>query len=324
MRRLLIVGCGDVGMRMLHLLRGRYRLYALSRSPQRHALLRSHGITPLPGDLDRPDSLARLAGLPHDVLHFAPPPSAGERDARTANLIRALRKARSIPQRLVYISTSGVYGDCGGDVVEEHAPLRPQTDRARRRVDAERQLRSWGLASGISVVILRVPGIYAADRLPLERLRSGTPALAAAEDGYSNHVHADDLARIVLAALARGRTQRAYNACDGDWLKMGDYFDLVAARSGLPAPARVSRQEAEHRLPETLMSFLRESRRLDNRRLRRELRLRLRYPTVAAGVAAAPAPGVPLASPLRRRLSDFHARCTERTDKAQWTRCCWC
>lgn len=287
MRRLLIVGCGDLGLRMVPLLRGRYRLYALNRSPERHALLRARGITPLTGDLDDPDSLARLAGLPHDVLHFAPPPSGGERDARTANLIRALRKARSIPQRLVYISTSGVYGDCGGGVVEEHAPLRPQTDRARRRVDAERQLRAWGRASGVAVVILRVPGIYAADRLPLARLRAGTPALADAEDAYSNHIHAEDLARIVLAAAARGRSQRAYNACDGDWLKMGQYFDLVAERFGLQRPPRVSRQEAERQLPETLLTFLRESRRLDNQRLRRELRLRLRYPSVAAGVAAA-------------------------------------
>jgi nucleoside-diphosphate-sugar epimerase len=287
MRRLLIVGCGDVALRMVGLLRGRYRLYALSHSEQRHDLLRQHGIVPLPGDLDEPETLARLAGLPHDILHFAPPPSQGPLDSRTSNLIQALRRGRSIPQRLVYISTSGVYGDCGGEVVDEAHPLRPQSDRARRRVDAERMLRAWGRHGGVSVMILRVPGIYAADRLPIERIRSRTPTLARPEDAYTNHIHADDLARIVLAALSRGRAGRVYNAADGSWLKMGDYFDLVAERFGLPLPPRISRQEAEQRVPEVLLSFMRESRRLCNRRLREELRVRLLYPTVHQGLAEA-------------------------------------
>lgn len=285
MKRLLIVGCGDVGMRMLPLLRGRYRLFALTRSGERDSTLRALGVTPLAGDLDDAQSLCRLAGLPHDVLHFAPPPGAGARDGRTGNLIRALQKARSIPQRLVYISTSGVYGDCGGRLVHEHEPLRPQTERALRRADAERQLRAWGRRSGVGVVILRVPGIYAADRLPLQRLRAGTPALAGPEDPYTNHIHADDLARTVLAALARGRGQRAYNASDDSALRMGEYFDLVADSFGLPRAPRISRQEAQERIPEALLSFMRESRRLANTRLHRELRLRLRYPTVAQGLA---------------------------------------
>ena len=288
MKRLLIVGCGDVGMRMLPLLRGRYRLFALTRSGrERDATLRALGVTPLAGDLDDAQSLCRLAGLPHDVLHFAPPPGAGVRDERTGNLIRALQKARSIPQRLVYISTSGVYGDCGGGLVHEHQPLRPQTDRAVRRADAERQLRDWGRRSGVGVVILRVPGIYAANRLPLQRLRAGTPALVASEDPYTNHIHADDLARAVLAALARGRGQRSYNAADDSDLRMGEYFDLVADRFGLPRPPRVSGQTAGEHIPEALLSFMRESRRLANTRLRRELRLRLRYPTVVDGLASA-------------------------------------
>ena len=287
MRRLLIVGCGDLGLRLVPLLRNRYRLYALARSHERHALLRTQGVVPLAGDLDHAESLARLAGLPHDVLHFAPPPSGGEDDVRTANLIRALRKARSIPQRLIYISTSGVYGDRGGALVREHDALRPRTDRARRRVDAERRLREWGRGAGVRVVILRVPGIYAADRLPLERLRNATPVIEDREDAYSNHIHADDLAATVVAALARGRSQRVYNASDGTAMKMGQYFDLVARSFGLPIPPRVSRQQAEAALPASLLSFMRESRQLDNRRLRRELRVQLKYPSVREGVAAA-------------------------------------
>jgi nucleoside-diphosphate-sugar epimerase len=287
MRRLLIVGCGDVAMRLVPLLRNRYRLYALTRSPERHARLRMQGVVPLSGDLDDADSLSRLAGVPHDVLHFAPPPSCGEGDVRTANLIRALRNARSIPQRLIYISTSGVYGDCAGALVREHDGLRPQTDRARRRVDAERRLREWGRRAGVRVVILRVPGIYAADRLPLERLHSATPVIEDAQDSYSNHIHADDLAVVVVAALARGRSQRVYNTCDGTAMKMGQYFDLVANSFGLPFPPRVSREQAEAQLPPVLLSFMRESRRLDNARLRRELRVHLKYPSVREGLAAA-------------------------------------
>jgi nucleoside-diphosphate-sugar epimerase len=228
-----------------------------------------------------------LAGLPHDILHLAPPPSQGSLDSRTSNLIRALRRSGSIPQRLVYISTSGVYGDCSGALVDEPRPLRPQSDRARRRADAERLLRAWGRESGVRVMILRVPGIYAADRLPIERIQAGTPALTQPEDAYTNHIHADDLTRIVHAALARGRPGRIYNAADGSWLKMGDYFDLVAKSFDLPPPPRVSRMEAETLVSETLMSFMRESRRLSNRRMKQELRVRLRYPNVAAGLAEA-------------------------------------
>lgn len=272
---------------MVALVRGRYRVYALSRSPQQFAALRLLGIIPVRGDLDQPDTLAAIAGLAHDVVHFAPPPGRGVHDARTAHLIAALAKGRSLPQQLVYISTSGVYGDCGGELVAETRPVRPQTDRARRRADAERRLRDWGARSGVRISILRVPGIYAADRLPLARLEKGTPALKRDEDSYVNHVHADDLARIVVAALHHAHPNRMYNAVDDAPQKMGDYFDLVADRFGLPRPPRIARAEAAAIIPENLLSFMNESRRLVNRRIKRELRLKLRYPTVEEGIAAA-------------------------------------
>jgi nucleoside-diphosphate-sugar epimerase len=287
MRRLLIVGCGDVGLRTARALRGRWRVYALVRSGERHTQLRSSGIIPVTGDLDEPESLGRLGGLAQDVVHLAPPPGEGIRDARTASLLRALAKGGSLPRRLVYISTSGVYGDCGGAVVDETRGVRPGNDRARRRVDAERRLRAWGVEHGVQVSILRVPGIYAEGRLPLERLKAGTPALLPEQDPYTNHIHADDLARIVIAALSRGRAGRAYNASDDSWMKMGDYFDLVADEFGLPHPPRVSWETAQQTMPATLLSFMRESRRLANRRLKKELRVSLRYPSVAQGVSAA-------------------------------------
>jgi nucleoside-diphosphate-sugar epimerase len=189
----------------------------------------------------------------------------------------------------VYASTSGVYGDCRGEWVAESRAVQPQTPRAQRRVDAERQLRFFGRASGVRASVLRVPGIYAADRrggTPRERLRKGTPVLRAEDDVYTNHIHADDLARCLAAALWRGRPQRVYNASDASALKMGDYFDLAADLYGLPRPPRLARGTAQQQLPLMLLSFMGESRRLDTTRLQHELRVRLRYPHVRDGLRA--------------------------------------
>lgn len=290
--RILIVGCGDVGLRVARGLQGRVRLLALTSQPQRVPELRAQGLTPLLGNLDAPRSLARLAGLADRVVHLAPPdgePAAQWwRDLRTQALLRSLRR-RSGPASLVYASTSGVYGDCQGELVSEARAVQPRTPRAQRRVDAERQLRFFGRGTGTRVHILRVPGIYAPDRsggTPRERLLKGTPVLHARDDVYTNHIHADDLARAVQAALWRGGPQRVYNANDDTALKMGDYFDLAADLYGLPRPPRVARAGAEAQLPLVLLSFMSESRRLDNARLKRELRLRLRYPTVSDGLRA--------------------------------------
>lgn len=284
--RLLIVGCGDIGMRVARLLRGRYLLRALATSAARAAELRAQGVVPLIGDLDSPATLARLAGLADAVLHLAPPAPQGAADTRTRHLLQALARHGRV-RCLVYVSTSGVYGDAHGARFDETRALRPATDRARRRADAEQRLRWFGRASGARIALLRVPGIYAADRRgghPRERLARGTPVLAAADDVYTNHVHADDLARACVAALHRGLPQRAVHVCDDSEMRMGDYFDLVADLSSLPRPRRISREQAQRELSPLQLSFLSESRRLDNRRMKRELRLRLRYPTVREGL----------------------------------------
>lgn len=290
--RLLIVGCGDVGLRVARGLGTRVRVLALTSSADRVQDLRDRDITPLRGNLDAPRTLRRLAGLAQHVVHLAPPASdagtAWWRDLRTQALLRALR-LRTPPFAFVYASTSGVYGDCGGALVNEARPVRPQTPRAQRRVDAERQVRFFGRTTGAQACILRIPGIYAADRAggtPRERLAKGTPVLRSEDDVYTNHVHADDLARMVLAALWRGRPQRVYNASDDSQLKMGDYFDLAADLHGLPRPPRVPRSTAQDSLPLVLLSFMGESRRLDNTRVKRELRVRLRHPTVREGLLA--------------------------------------
>ena len=285
---LLIVGCGDVGLRVVKLLRGRWRLLALTSSPARCAALRAAGAVPLVGNLDAPATLARLAGLAQAVLHLAPPPTSGATDPRTANLLQALARKPGL-QRIVYGSTSGVYGDCAGARFDETRAVAPASDRARRRVDAEQRLRVFGRVTGARVTVLRIPGIYAGDREgghPRERVARGTPVLDAADDVFTNHIHADDLARACVAALHRGLPQRVVHASDDTEMKMADYFDLVADLAGLPRPPRVTRAQAASRLSTMQMSFMGESRRLVNRRLKRELRLRLKYPTVATGLLA--------------------------------------
>ena len=285
---LLIVGCGDVGLRVLRLLAGRWRVLALSSSPQRMAALRQAGAVPLAGNLDDPATLKRLAGLADAVLHLAPPPGQGAQDSRTRHLVHALMRGSRV-QRLVYGSTTGVYGDAAGAQFDETRPVAPATDRARRRVDAEACLRRFGRDHGVVVTLLRIPGIYAGDRPgghPRERLARGSPVLRAQDDVYTNHIHADDLARACVAALHRGAPQRVLHVCDDTDLRMGDYFDLAADLCGLPRPPRISRDEARQQLPAMQLSFMSESRRLRNQRLKAELRMVLRYPPVQQGLLA--------------------------------------
>jgi nucleoside-diphosphate-sugar epimerase len=283
--RLLIIGCGDVGLRVLRVLAGRWRVFALTSTPARAAALRAAGAVPLVGNLDDAATLARLAGLADRVLHLAPPARDGAADSRTRCLLAAL--ARRPPRALVYASTTGVYGDCQGDFIDETRALNPATDRAARRVDAEAQLRAFGRRHGTRITLLRIPGIYARDREgghPRERLARGTPVLRREDDVFTNHIHADDLARACVLALLRGLPQRAVNVCDDSQLLMGDYFDLAADLAGLPRPERITRAEAAERMSAMQLSFWSESRRLDNSRLKRELRLALRYPTPGEGL----------------------------------------
>ena len=284
--RLLIVGCGDVGMRLIPLLRSRFRVFALTSQSERLSELRSAGVIPILGNLDNPQSLYRLKGLADIVVHLAPPPMQGSLDQRTRNLVAILPRHG----KLVYVSTTGVYGDCKGAFFDETRPVAPVNARAERRVDAERVLRRWARHHEGKLSILRVPGIYAADRLPLERLRQGTPALLDADDVYTNHIHADDLAQIIALALFRAQPLRVYHTVDDSALKMGDYFDQGAAAFKLPLPPRVPRAELSKQVSPMLLSFMSESRRLSNERMKTELGVRLRWPAVSDLLASLPSP----------------------------------
>ena len=276
MKQLLVTGYGDIARRALPDLERAFRIARLARRLGR--------------DLDRPETL-ELEGA-HALLHCAPPPASGDTDTRTANLLAALAKASILPVRIVYVSTSGVYGDCGGERVGETRPVAPRTARAKRRVDAERRLSAWCSEHRVTLVVLRAPGIYAEDRLPLASLRERAPVLRTEDDVYTNHIHADDLARATARALGDDAPPGIYNVADDSELRMGDWMDLVAARHGLPRPPRLARAEIERSVPPERYSFMNESRRLDNTRMKRVLGLRLRYPTVYEGLAHAHAVGV--------------------------------
>lgn len=366
-QRLLIIGCGDIGQRVVQQLHHGWQVMGVARSDETLQKIRTAGALAM-----RADDAHRLARWATHILHAAPPASRdGEvTDRLTRGWLQALARARgqrtraasrpgrarrlgtrsaaallAVPApaaqarnqtqppsapRLVYLSTTGVYGDRGGAFTRETDTLQPLTDRAHRRVDAERQVRfgihrpdgsnagsrhadSPSHADGtrsdstlrdgahlcgsrhrrlqqppLPALVLRVPGIYAADRLPVERLRQQVPALVPADDVITNHIHADDLARIARTALLRGPRQRVINAVDDSQMTLGDYLDQVADRLGLPRPPRHSRAELTRTLSEVRMSFMRESRRLDTRRLKRELRVRLQWPTVTEFLARAP------------------------------------
>ena len=271
---------------MVGALHAKVRVIALTSSADRVESLRAKGCTPLVGNLDAPATVRRLAGIATRVVHLAPPPGQGWADPRTQALLCALRM-RSLPLAFVYGSTSGVYGDCAGQWVDETRAVQPDTPRARRRVRAEQSVRFFGRSSGVRSSILRIPGIYAPDReggTPRARLLKGTPVLNDEDDVYTNHIHADDLARACALALWRGRAQRIYNINDDTCLKMGDYFDLAADLYQLPRAPRVPREGAKAQLPLMLLSFMSESRRMVNGRMKQELGLQLRYDTVAKGL----------------------------------------
>ncbi len=277
----MILGCGDVGMRCAPLLARFATVLGASRSPD-IAGLRKMKVRPVGWNLDaRIPRKRNLTALAPWVIYLAPPPNTDNDDPRIKRFLTAFKGTR-----IAYVSTSGVYGNCDGALFDETRTPRPESDRGKRRVAAERRLRR-AAKQGVRASILRAPGIYAADRLPLDRLQAGTPALRQEDDVYTNHIHADDLAHICIAALFRAKPGRVYHASDDSQMKMADYFDAVAAAFNLPKPPRLPAAELREQVSPALWSFMRESRRLKNERIKHELRVRLAYPTVHGGITAA-------------------------------------
>ena len=281
----LIIGHGDISRRTVRLIskQGGSTTVVGRHGGQGEAV--SSCQTTLQADLDLPQSLGVIPTSGARLLYLAPPAESGQTDSRVENFCDELtQRLPGLPVGIVYISTSGVYGDCAGEWVDETRPVNPQTDRARRRLSAERRLQQWGASHRVPVVILRVAGIYGPGRLPLQRLQAGMSVLLPEQSPFSNRIHAEDLAQICVAALDRVETPGVFNVCDGEQSRMSDYFLAVARIFDLPTPTLIDRQEAEQQLSPEMLSYLGESRRLDNRRLLETMNIELLFPTLESGL----------------------------------------
>jgi nucleoside-diphosphate-sugar epimerase len=282
----LIVGCGDVGRRVAALLQSaRRRPTCIVRSSGSRVALLAAGFEARCIDLDGGAHGDGWSSGYSEIYYFAPPPPAGDTDPRMTAFLQGL-SCDNPPRRIVYISTSAVYGDCRGEWITEAQPLNPATARGQRRLDAEQQLTAWCGQHGCEWTLLRVPGIYGPGKLPLERLRQGLPVLRETDAPYTNRIHVDDLAAICVAAMSSRFCNTVYNISDGKPSNMTDYFFRVADAAGLPRPREVSREEAQRVLSPGMLSFLNDSRRMDNSRLLEELGITLQYPDLDAGLAS--------------------------------------
>jgi nucleoside-diphosphate-sugar epimerase len=284
----LIVGCGYTGMRLARRLAPRWHTAALARSDVSAAALSGAGLEVLRIDLDatiESDAAGALAATAHGaaIAYLAPPPGQGTDDPRLLRFLHALGDAR--PAVLLYMSTTGVYGDTGGGMVTEASPAYPGSDRARRRVAAERAVTDWCSARGVRSIVLRVPGIYGPGRLPMERLAGGEAALRPEDAGPGNRIHVDDLVTACIAALERPASG-IVNVGDGNPASTTEFLQRTAALAGLPPPRLVSLVEAPEHIAPGMLSFLVESRRVDVRRMREELGVVPRYANLDEGIAA--------------------------------------
>lgn len=279
MEHLFIVGCGAIGRRIASLA----LTQGVSVSTFNRGEAEVQGTQHYTGNLDDSKTLHGLPTRGASVIYLAPPPGGGNQESRVVNFLAAI-PAGEEPAKIVYISTSGVYGDCGGDVVTEQTEPNPQTSRGKRRLHGEQLFLAWGRDRTVLVVILRVTAIYALDRLPVTQLTSGQPVLREEEAHPSNRIHADDLSRICLAALEKGKDGDIFNVSDGSSVTMTGYFNAAADALGLPRPPQVTMEEARRVMTPLMISYFSESRVVDSSKMLRELGITLLYPDLEAGL----------------------------------------
>lgn len=290
MNNVVIVGCGDIGERVaVKAIAEGAAIHALVRREDRAKELRRLGFDAEVANLDLPASLPIFPTRGAVLYYFAPPPGGGVNDPRVRNFLSTIAPGAE-PSKIIYISTSGVYGNCRGEIVTEETPVNPETTRAKRRYAAECAFREWGAERGVPVVVLRVTGIYGPGRLPYTQLQNGLPVLREEEAPFTNRIHAEDLAEICIAAAERGDDGDIFNITDGETSTMTHYFTMVADALGLPRPQQITMEEAKQVMPPLMLSYFSESRKMDNTKILTKLGVRLKYPTLQEGLAASVPP----------------------------------
>ncbi len=283
-KHVLIVGCGDIGLRVAKIWKNASKsVFALARSESSIDLFRQQHIHACQADLDDAQSLTNLPSKHALLYYFAPPPAKGQKDTRMSHFLENV-DTDHLPAHVIYISTSGIYGDQQGKLINEETPPNPQVDRAKRRYDAEQQLQQWSKQNAVAITILRVGGIYGPGRLPLQRLKDKTPMLHENLSPQTNRIHADDLAQICVAAAIKDTAGEIYNVSDGSDSNMTEYFNTIADFYGLERPPLVDWDEAEKSISKGMLSYLKESRKMDNSKMINELEIKLTYPSLKEGL----------------------------------------
>ena len=284
-----VFGCGDIGRRTVKWLLSSgvdaENVYAYVNTSKSAELCARMKVIALTVDLDK---TIRDVSLCHeaDLYYTVPPQKSGDLDQRSRALLENWQDNKITPKKVVLISTTGVYGDCDGQWVDESTPINPHSARAKRRCDSEEVWLKWGRSNKVPVIVLRVPGIYSFSRLPRQRLIKRTPVVNPQECGFTNRIHADDLAQVCVKAMELGVGGEVFNVTDGTPGKISEYLQAAAHVLGMEPLPQISMREAHKVLSAGMLSYLGESRKISNKKMLEDLDVVLNFPDMLQGIKA--------------------------------------
>ena len=279
-RGLLIIGCGYTGCELARRAHSQgIPVWGTTRSEARVETIQGSGAEPLIFEAGKTPLPEMLREKVDTVVDTVGPPWSGEPDS-TGLILEALEEF-SI-SRFVYLSSTSVYGDCGGEWVDEDTPCTPTGPAGKRRVAVEELLQTH--QNRLPTIIARLPGIYGPGRSVLERIRTGRFRMVGEEGPFSNRIHVEDLASALWALCLRGRVGETYLLTDDEPQRLRVVSQYAADLLGVDLPAPLEMEYARETIPASSLSMLTDSKRLSNKKMKRELGIALRYPTYREGL----------------------------------------